>query len=475
MKKILALICAAALSLGLLAGCGSSSGDADTSKGGSAAAENGSAESGEGGKVVMLACVPDVAEEQAAWEEVAAAFKEETGIEVELRFQGTWDEIPTALQEARLAGDQVDIVRVGIGTISSTLGSAGGVKDLTELAAPLLDRYSDGMVDNCYIGEHLWALPYYDASSYMCLYNKTLFDEMNLSAPTTWDELLNVSQALAARDGMMPMIFQGKDGWAWPMMYTETYNQATGNTSVATVESFLKGETSFVSDASVQAFDLVKKFYADNVLTNASLDTNGEGMIATFAQGKAGMLFAGTWDYETIKNSCDFEIGAFSFPVMVDGSHTENGYGVGDYALAIPSFASDDNLENTMRFLEYITRQENAQKILGTSTMIYEVLKGVSTEPDEVTDYLNGQIADNSAKYLDWIWPSEVNDALSTAIVASISGEMTSQQAAEYVQAAYDTVCEEQDYVYAWWEAWTDEDWDKVTPTVVPDLSKYMK
>ena len=470
MKKVLALLCAAVLSVGMLAGCGSSSGSQGSGTSGSS-----DEQSGEGGKVVMLACVPDVAEEQTAWEEVAAAFQEETGIEVELRFQGTWDEIPTLLQESRLAGDQVDIVRVGIGTISSTLGAAGGVKDLTELAAPLLDRYSEGMTDHCYIGDHLWALPYYDASSYMCLYNKTLFDEMGLQAPSTWDELLTVSQALAGKDGMMPMIFQGKDGWAWPMMYTETYNQATGNDAIAAVESFLKGETSFVSDASVQAFDLVKKFYDDNVLTTASLDTDEEGMIATFAQGKAGMLFAGTWDYETIKNSCDFEVGAFQFPVMVEGSHAENGYGVGDYALAIPSFASDDNLENTMRFLEYITRQENAQKILGTSTMIYEVLKGVSTEPDEVTDFLNSQIAGNSAKYLDWIWPSEVNDALSTAIVASISGEMTSQEAAEYVQKAYDTVCEEQDYTYAWWESWTEEQWDNVTPSVIPDLSQYMK
>lgn len=49
------------------------------------------------------------------------------------------------------------------------------------------------------------------------------------------------------------------------MMYTETYNQTTGNKSIAAVQSFLKGESSFVSDASVQAFDLVKKFYDENV------------------------------------------------------------------------------------------------------------------------------------------------------------------------------------------------------------------
>lgn len=223
------------------------------------------------------------------------------------------------------------------------------------------------MIDNCYIGGHLWALPYYDASSYMCLYNKTLFDEMGLQAPQTWDELVSVSKALSEKDGVMPMIFQGKDGWAWPMMYTEIYNQTTGNKSVAAVQSFLKGESSFVSDASVQAFDLVKKFYDENVLTQASLDT------------------------------------------------------------------------------------------------------------DDETKFLNSQIAGNSSEYLDWLWPSEVNDALSTAIVSVISGEMSSQDAAQYVQDAYTKVCEEKDYTYAWWESWTQEQWDAVTPTKIPDLTQYMQ
>ncbi len=139
-----------------------------------------------------------------------------------------------------------------------------------------------------------------------------------------------------------------------PMMYTETYNQTTGNKSVAAVQSFLKGESSFVSDASVQAFDLVKKFYDENVLTQASLDTDDEGMIATFAQGKAGMLFAGTWDYETLKIPVILRWVLFSCPVMVVGSHSAKWYGVGDYALAIPSFASDDNLEIPCVFLNIL-------------------------------------------------------------------------------------------------------------------------
>ena len=81
MKKIMALLCTVAMSVGLLAGCGSSSGDNQS--------VSGSDNTGNGGKVVMLACEPEVPAEKEAWEEVAADFEKETGIQVELRWQVT--------------------------------------------------------------------------------------------------------------------------------------------------------------------------------------------------------------------------------------------------------------------------------------------------------------------------------------------------------------------------------------------------
>lgn len=48
MKKIMALLCTVAMSVGLLAGCGSSSGDNQS--------VSGSDNTGDGGKVVRLAC-----------------------------------------------------------------------------------------------------------------------------------------------------------------------------------------------------------------------------------------------------------------------------------------------------------------------------------------------------------------------------------------------------------------------------------
>lgn len=54
-----------------------------------------------------------------------ADFTAKTGIKVEVRRQGTWDQIPQRLQPAKLAREQVDLCVVGVGTIRSTLGPAG--------------------------------------------------------------------------------------------------------------------------------------------------------------------------------------------------------------------------------------------------------------------------------------------------------------------------------------------------------------
>lgn len=449
MKKLLALAMAAVISVGMVA-CGSQ--------------ESPSSSSSDKPTVVYLAEVPSSLEEKQAWEEVAASFEEESGIHVELRFQGTWAEIPQALQTAKMSGEQIDLVRVGIGTIRSTLGPAKSVMDMTDLMADLTDRFPEGVLDSCYIGGKLWAFPYADASATTCLYNKTMFTELGIQPPTTMEEWVAISKTISEKKGIMPMIFHGKDSWAWPMLYFDTFAQASGNNSIAEVESFLQGETQFTGDAQKEGFILIKDLFDQGIMTSASFDTDEDGMIATFAQQKAAMLFCGTWDYDSIKNSADFEVGAFEFPLMVEGSEMQHAFGVGDGAISIPSFADQSNIENSMKFVEYILRPENAKKILTTCTPKFEVVKGAISEGDAVTEFLNQNVVPNSVMFLDWIWPSEVNDAFAQTIPAVASGSMTPDEAVQTVQNAYDTVVAEKEYTYDWWTTWTDEDWAKVTP-----------
>src|SRR5690554_2496169 len=284
--------------------------------------------------VRILGPTKGTAEETEAWAKVMRDFEAETGIRVEARWQGNWPDLPQNLSAAKMAKEQVDLIVAGAGTLRSSLVRSGAIMNITELMKDLVDRFNEGMLDAFIIDGKLWGFPYADASASVFYYNKTLFDELGIKPPKNYQEFLKISKIIKEKKGIQPVIFQGKENWAWPMLFFETYEQTSGNTSVAKVEEFLSGKRRFSTEIEKEAFLLVKKLFDDGIFTLDSLDTDSEGMRAVFSQQKAAMFYGGTWEYGAVKDVVkDFEIGVFEFPLMVNtpGVKPGHGFGVGDY------------------------------------------------------------------------------------------------------------------------------------------------
>lgn len=405
--------------------------------------------------------------QEEAWNDLIAAYEAKyPDVDVTVRWQGTFDEIPTNMTASMLAKEDVDIYTAGAGIINSTLASSGALLDITELMAPYLDRFNDGMLSAYYIGDKLWGFPYGDASESCIYYNKTMFDELNLSVPTTYEELTSVCNTIATEKGITPMIHQGKVSAFWPMWFMETYAQTSGNKAVVNVNDFLSGSLKFGGDdAVVAAFDDIKKFWDDGILSTASLDTDGDGMRASFAAGKSALLLGGTWEYSALRAACsdDIAIGCFEFPSLDGITTPQHGGGPAD-AIVIPSWVDRDNLDTIASFIDFMTAAENVNTVISTFDPIVEVYKGETVQETELSEALNGTLRDNTIAFLDWIWPASVNDAFCQAIPAVIDGAMTSQEASELVQKALDNLIEEQGYSYDWYNNWTNAQWAAVTP-----------
>ena len=125
-RRPLSILLVVVMLCSLMAGCG-------------AKKESGQAAADKPREVVIVGSAYSLDAEQAAWDEVCAAFTAETGIEVVQNRQGTWDDIPQKLQASKLGEEQIDLVVVGMGTITASLGPAGSVMDLTDLMAVLTD------------------------------------------------------------------------------------------------------------------------------------------------------------------------------------------------------------------------------------------------------------------------------------------------------------------------------------------------
>jgi multiple sugar transport system substrate-binding protein len=170
LKRIAAILLA--IIMLTFAGCSSGSSKGDGGKGGTK-------------KVVLLGGARTNPAEAAAWDEVGKAFTTETGIQVEFRWQGTWDQIPQALQAAKLAKEQIDLCIVGAGTVRSTLAPSGSVMDLTELVKDLKDRFTDGAFDSSTIDGKLWTIPFAQASGKLFSITRICSRSLEYSLPQT--------------------------------------------------------------------------------------------------------------------------------------------------------------------------------------------------------------------------------------------------------------------------------------------------
>lgn len=472
MKKLISLVLVMVMMVTLFAACGSNStatdSQASSSQATAGSSETSASSSKAGGTLNIFGCLQQQEKQPDGWAEIAKNFEAETGIKVNYTWKGQWSEIPQNLTAAKLAGEKIDLVHTGVGLVMSSLAPSGMVMDLTELIAPIKDRFAPGILETTTAGGKIWSMPVIDSGTSLIYYNKTIFDELGIKEPATYEELVAASKLIKEKKKIMPMIHQGKDSWMWPMWFFESYGQVLNGGSVPAIQKFLSGETKFTGENEAKAFSLIKKFMDDGILTKESLDTNRDGMLAVFMQQKAAMFYGGTWEFSSVKSGVkDFEWDVMEFPQVIPGAKLAHGGGPNGTVI-IPTFCDQDNLGNTMKYVEYFTRPEVNQIVMNIVDPLMSGLNGIKVMDDPRAEKLNSKFLPNTVAFLDWIWPVEVNDAFTQSIPAVMNGSMSPEQATEVVQKAYDTLVKEKNYSYNWYDKFTADDWAKVTPKSIP-------
>ena len=400
------------------------------------------------------------------WEQMIKNFEDENeGVTVKLDLQGEWNEIPQLLAQARMAGQKVDFVRSTGGVIRSTLAPAGALMDLTDVIDPYKDRFVEGTLDNYTVGGHLWGIPYGETTTSCIYYNKTMFDELELEEPKTLEDLVHCADVIKAEKGIKnPWIHQGAIVDYWQMWFAETYGQTSGNQSIAKMEDWLSGKSSFVNDETIAAFGKIREMFDKGILTTDSLDTDDTAMKALFAQQQAAMFYGGTWEYAPTLEIVDgaFEIGVFLWPSLGDGMSAQ-ACGAADDGVAIASNCHKENWDYVEKFLDHMTNEESTALTLNPIKPIIPVIKSVKPSDLPCASELVGFMPD-TVMFLDWMWPYEINNVLGNQIAGVASGHFTPEQAAQAMQDVYDKLVKEEGYKYNWYDSWTKEDWDAVTP-----------
>jgi len=357
--------------------------------------------------------------------------------------QGPVGEDTTRLLTAHLAGQKMDLVACATNPVNGIWARKGVFLPLDDLIAPFKDRIVPSALDSLTVDGKAYGVPISDISFSTLYYNKNVFQKLGIQPPTTYEELVSISKTLKAA-GYIPLLPQGKAAYFWPMWYFEMAAQTMGD-SVAKTQQNLEGKAKFTDAADVKALQWIGKLVTDGVIDANSLAVDNDGMRSAFASQKAAIIYGGSWEMPWLDaNVKDFEVGVFEFPKLTgEPGEPRHGGGAGS-GICIDSNIAKDRIPYAVKFIEYLTRPDVATIYLSPLTPAAVAINGtkaVVVTPRE--EYIRTVILPHTIKFLDWIWPSEINNEFQAAIQGVVGGTQSAEVGMANVQKVYDKLVSE--------------------------------
>ena len=265
MKKILSLVCAMFMVVGLT-GCSSADEGVDTPD----TPTNEPAE----GQVLKVAAFAGGYGEQ-VWKDLAAKFEEtHEGVTVEVTASAKIDEI---LRPQLQSGEYPDVIQYNVGQPSGfteTLIKENALLDLSDVfeGTETGDKIANGFLDNT------TTQPYGDGKIYLApmfyspcglWYNKAKFGEGGYELPTTWDEMWALGDQLAGSE--TALFVYPTNGYFDAMLYA-MLNQAGGNDYYA--EALKYGPETWTSEAGEKVLDTINTLITKYTFKDAASNAN---------------------------------------------------------------------------------------------------------------------------------------------------------------------------------------------------------
>jgi raffinose/stachyose/melibiose transport system substrate-binding protein len=305
----------------------------------------------------------------------------------------------STVTQTRLTANDVDVVDMFAFTNAAesymsnveppnwqTLIEAGYLLDLT--GQPFLDNYYPASLEDAgtYNGK-VYQINLGTVSYSGIYYNKDLFTEYGVSAPTTWDELVAACETFVAAE-IPCMTAGGKDGWpifvgAYGLIGSIYPDQA------ALVEGLWTGSIKWNDDTSMEMWEKMK-VYAQDMMEEGASGIAGDAAPGRFASGAVAMFSGGTWYASAIESAEPaFEWGYIPFPGSDDPEHNKYLFGKYDQGWVIA--ANSPNTEQGLLYLEEFSDPENYQAFVNA----------VGFFPTQPGATLDTQIGAEVAPYLE--------------------------------------------------------------------------
>ena len=355
-KKILALVLAASMAGGMLAGCGSTSGGDETAKGDKSS-----------GKVYYLNFKPEQADQ---WVELAKEYTDETGVKVDVQTaaSGTY--------ESQLKSEMAKDEAPTLFQVNGPVGLATWKNYCYDLSDS--DVYKDVESDDYILkdGDAVDGIAYV-IETYGLIYNKALLNkyfELPDASIKSIDDLNNFQALKTAAEEIQAH----KDDLGVEGAFTSAGMDSSSDWRFKTHLANLPIYYEYKADG-ITSTDAIKGTYLDNyknifdlyITDSTCAPTDLANKTATdavteFTSGEAVFYQNGTWEYTGIKDAglTDDDLGMLPIYIGVDGEENQGLCTGSENYWCVNKNASEDDINATLDFLDWCVTSE-----AGTSAM----------------------------------------------------------------------------------------------------------
>ncbi|MCD7867527.1 MAG: extracellular solute-binding protein [Clostridiales bacterium] len=368
-------------------------------------------------------------EDQAiAIQEIIDDYEEATGVTVNVEWKGR--DITTLIAASLDAGETIDLYEDDFQRLSQTFSDYA--LDLTEMA----DAADYSSVSNAALVDAVtgWAdgalacLPYQPYCSGI-FYNKAIFDEVGVEEPTTWDEFLDVCQAI-------------KDAGYTPLTLDDAYITLNLGYHLARYVG-QDGVKEIVNNGDWAENEAVLKMAEDmqTLVDNGYLSEYAPGAYPEgeneVGYGETAMVVNASWVPSEIQGNTDSELewGMFSYPAVEDGVDGTEAMMVGGQGISV-SAGSEHAQEAFDLALAIVSGEGDAAISAACDTM------PADPNNEEWPELLSNCRAAFEAATTSYEWACGIEDnADMTAIISDygaqlFSGSITAQEFVDGLEEA---------------------------------------
>jgi len=375
---------------------------------------------------------PNMVETTAWWDEILRGFEaKHPGVKIVNNFIPFAQYLPTLTSQS--AGDQLPDVFFGH-VKAAELGRGGKSIDYkTVFDEAFFKGFYAGPMNqftypNAEGGTNIYALPW-SAQLFGIFVNPKIMKELGLEPPETWDQLIEMAPKIREA-GYTPLVWGNQARNVCPDFFLPLVTQNGGD--VLKMDDSGKG---WDGDQVVKAFELLDKLARAGTFVDGINAVNEETGWNIAFQGKAAMLYTGSWVPDTIDKTAPPEYASSYYVAKNPALAADQPHWTGDGSGEGWVVKKGPNQDMAIELVKYLFSDEVYQKFIKGSQTMPSRPAALDQVENEKVKLMTSWLPDGSDHILfgQGSW-----DAVSNACQAVLDGSLAPADAAKQVQKDVD-------------------------------------